>query len=168
VIHGRRFAGLLLVVPVAALALAACGPTPAPAPPPHVPCYDVGTAGATIAACHLNYATYTIDPNPFAQQVADSIAVLHTCANLGAHHTASSTLHAVYPAATSIGENLYCQWSSSGACPSNGDGATNAINAWLNSPPHRANMDGFVGASVVGGASCSAGYYIAVAQFHRP
>jgi len=44
------------------------------------------------------------------------------------------------------------------------------VNAWLASPPHRANMDNFVGASVVGGAACNAatGYYFAVAQFHSP
>ncbi|MBM3670627.1 MAG: CAP domain-containing protein [Actinobacteria bacterium] len=162
---------------VAALALtlvlgaAACKPKPAPAPPPLPPvlnCFDSGTGALTIAQCHINYATYSIDPNPFAQTVAATIAASGTCANLGSKHTPGATLLAVYAGATSVGENLFCSWTSSGICPSNAQGATSALNGWLNSPGHKANMDGFAGASVVGGAACNAGVYVAVAQFHRP
>ena len=168
-LHWRRAAAAVVLLPVAALVLTAC--LPPPPPPVTVSCGDAGTAGGSVAVCHLSYTSYMIDPNPFAQQVADSIASSGaTCANLAARHTPGPTLLAAYAGASSVGENLYCQTSGPGTCPSNAQGATNAVNAWLASPPHRANMDGFAGAWVVGGAACNpaTGYYFAVAQFHRP
>src|SRR5262249_44218694 len=107
----RRTANMAVVIPVGALVLSSCW-LPPPPPPVTVNCADAGTGGMTVAQCHLNYASYAVDPNPFAQQVADSIAASGaTCANLGVHHTPGSTLFAAYPQATSVAENLYCQTS---------------------------------------------------------
>jgi hypothetical protein len=150
----RRVATITLVLGAGSMVLTACLPPAPPPPPPTVTCSNAGTAGASVANCHIVYAYYQVDPNPFAQQVADLIAASGaTCANLEARHTSSGALFNAYPSAFSVGENLYCQ----GGCPSNAQGATNALNAWLASPPHRANMDTFVGAFVVGGAACNGG-----------
>lgn len=162
----RRIAGTGLAVFALAVGVAACKPKLAPAPAP-LNCWDVGTGAQTVAQCHINYATYSIDPNPFAQQVANNIAASATCSNLGSKHTQGAVLFAAYGGATGVAENLYCL-SGSGVCPSDAQGATSALNAWLNSPTHKVHMDSFPGSWVVGGAACNAGVYVAVAHYHRP
>jgi uncharacterized protein YkwD len=60
-------------------------------------------------------------------------------------------------------ENLYCWWNGSANCPASFLGAKQAINGWMNSAGHRANIDGHgtVGAAVI----CNSGHYFAAAHY---
>ena len=165
----RRIARIL-VLPVAALALSAC----VPSAPPTINCDSIGSNdyGVVLEWCHTRYHSYKIDNSSLAaQNLANSIASrATTCdSSLGNYHSTSAQLRSYYPAANRIAENLYC-WRAGGpnVCPEPHSAATGAMNAWLNSSGHRANMDNFSGQWVNGGGACnrSRGLWFAVVQFH--
>ncbi len=177
--HRRRLAGFV-ILPVAALALAACAPKPAPPPPPPptVSCTVGGTLSQAVEACHQKYRMYNLDSssNGAEATVARILATVTPSAcssSLASFHTSGATLMSYYPGASSASENLYCMYSSTGQCPSATLGATKAMNGWLASPGHKANMDSILSPSVNAAAGCVAspggtGVYIAVAHFHNP
>lgn len=176
----RKLAGLV-VLPVLALVLAACAPKPPPPPPPPitVSCTTGGTLSQAVEACHLKYRAYNVDTASNGAEATVS-RILSTitqaqCSGgaLGSYHTAGGTLMSYYPGATSASENLYCMYYSTGACPSSTLGATKAMNGWLASPGHFANMKAAASTSVNAAAGCvptssgGRGVYVAVAQFHN-
>ncbi len=154
--------------------------TTAPAPPS----CNGATHAIAIEQCHLTYRSYIVDTtSPSAQSTAARIAALITPAqcqsSLASFHSGSSNnptpnLRQQYPSATSVSENLYCLYFSTGACPTPAFGASHAVSAWLVSPGHKANMDSILSRAVNGGGACTAtsmggtGVYVAVAQFHNP
>jgi hypothetical protein len=125
-----------------------------------------------IEWCHLTYASFNLDgTNTSAQALADNLAAtMPSCSNLGSRHTPGATLLAQYPGSLGVGENLYCLGQGAGNCPSPTFGATKAMNAWLASPGHSANIHGFIGKWVNAAAACNpaTGLYFGVAQFHKP
>jgi hypothetical protein len=169
-----KIAGLAML-PIAAIVLGACGPAPAPAPAPTVACDNTAsTMGAAVEQCHLKYRSYSIDTtNSYAQTTALYISNFlsrSACStSLASYHNTGTALLNAYRPSTMVAENLYCSYFSSGACPSAQLGATQAMNGWLKSPGHKANMDNFAGKWVNGGAVCNpyTGVYVAVAQFHN-
>ncbi|MSO78242.1 MAG: hypothetical protein EXQ79_01380 [Acidimicrobiia bacterium] len=176
--HRRKLAGLVML-PVAALALGACAPKPAPPPPPPptVSCTVGGTLSEAVEACHTNYRAYNLDTanNGAEATVARILAAITptSCSSaLASFHSSGATLMGYYPAASSGSENLYCMYFSNGQCPSAALGATKAMNGWLASPGHKANMDSILSLWVNAAAGCvptasgGSGVYIAVAQFH--
>ena len=179
----RRVAGIMLM-PVAALVIGACAPKPAPPPPapppppPTVSCTVGGTLSDAVEQCHLKYKAYSLDTaNVSAQDKADSLIDMtpsQCSSSLGAFHTPGSTLIAQYPGSSAVAENLQCQYFSNGNCSGATFGATTAMNKWLASAGHKANLDNFAGKSVNAAAACRSvanggtGVYIAVAQFHSP
>ena len=165
----RRVTRTVIALPIAALALSACVSGPAPS---SVSCDGIVAKfnSPVVEQCHNRYRPYKMDvSSSAAQQKANSLASsLTSCANLSNYHTAGGTLLALYGGATSVGENLYCYGSGAG-CPSATFGATKAMNGWLSSTGHKANLDRFAGAWVNAGAACGgSGLYFAVAQFHAP
>ncbi len=176
----RKLAGLVML-PVIALALAACGPKPGapPPPPPTVNCTVGSTLSQAVEACHTNYRAYRLDTSSSGAEttVARMLATITpaTCSsNLGSYHTSGGTLLSYYPGGASASENLYCTYYSNGQCPSATSGATKALNGWLASPGHKANMDSILSPSVNAAAGCNPtsnggrGVYVAVAHFHNP
>ena len=176
----RKLAGLV-VLPVAALALAACAPKPPapPAPPPTVNCTVDGTLSQAVEACHSNYRAYRLDASSNGAEatvarILSTITPSQCSSSLGGYHTSGGTLMSYYPGATSASENLYCMYYSTGQCPAATLGATKAVNGWLASPGHKANMDSILSPSVNAAAGCvptssgGRGVYVAVAQFHNP
>jgi uncharacterized protein YkwD len=128
-----------------------------------------------LEQCHLKYRAYTLDSaSSFAEDRASYIAARitqGTCASTIAwYHVSGSTLLGAYPGSSAVAENLHCHYySGTTSCSSPTLGATKAMNAWLASPGHKANLDAFAGKSVNAAAACSAdGVYVAVAQFHNP
>ena len=176
--HRRKLAGLV-ILPVAAMALAACSPKPPPPPPPTVSCTVDGTLSQAVEACHLKYRAYRLDTTSngaeaTVQRILATITAAQCSSSLASFHTPGSTLLGYYPGKTSASENLYCMYYSTGQCPSATLGATKAMNAWLASPGHKANMDSILSPSVNAAAGCvptssgGRGVYVAVAQFHNP
>jgi hypothetical protein len=173
--RGRRIIRAVLVATVAGLVLAACVPKTSPPPPPAVDCSNVSASPYTysevVENCHNKYRTYKLDKaNASAGNKALSLAnSLSSCSSLSnSSHTPGATLLAQYPGSTSVGENLYC-WQGS-ACPPIANAASSAMNAWIKSTGHKANLDNFAGAWVNAAATCNTAkrMYVAVAQFHKP
>jgi uncharacterized protein YkwD len=161
--RGRITGGAVVLVAVGSLGLAGCFAPPPPPPPPQVSSCpsagDVtpnGTASVSnaIAQCHSNYKAYTVSStlNASAQAEAQERA--------GMQCTSGALVHSP-PAG--VAENLYCWYNGSANCPSASFGAVKAVNGWLASAGHKANIDSH---SVVGaGVICNAGHYFAVAHY---
>ncbi len=168
----RRVTSITVVLPIAALLLSACVPRTGAAPAA-VNCD--GIAGGhtwVLETCHNRYKAYKQDTtSPASQNLANWLAAnLTSCSNLGAYHSSGGALLAAYPGATSVGENLYCYGGAPGTCPTASFAATKAMNAWIASPGHKANLDNFAGTWVNAAAACNhaRGLYFGVAQFHKP
>ena len=167
----RRIARIL-ILPLAALLLSACVPRTGSAPA-SVSCD--GIAGGhtwVLETCHNRYRAYKQDTSSAAAQaLANWLAAnLTSCSNLGAYHSSGSALLAAYPGSTAVAENLYCYGGPAGVCPTATFGATKAMNAWIASAGHKANLDNFAGSWVNAAVGCNQarGLYFGVAQFHKP
>ena len=169
---GHRIIRAALVAPVAVIGLAACVPKTSPAPA-SVNCDGIaGTYSQVVEACHNRYRTYKLDTtNPSAGNHAlNLVNSMSSCSGLGTKHTPGPTLLAQYPGSTGVAENLFCWQGGANNCPPTTNAASTAMNAWIKSAGHKANLDNFAGAWVNAAAACSQakGLYIAVAQFHKP
>lgn len=157
----RRIAGgLAALVTIGSLGLAGC--LAPPPPPASVSCSDAGdaapgpsaTGANAISTCHQQVKPYTVSI-PLTISAINEAAerVNFACVN-------GSLVHSPPPG---VAENLYCWWNGTSSCPAANVGATKAVNAWLNSAGHRANIDNHssVGAAVI----CNNGHYFAVAHY---
>ena len=180
--RGRRTVASLAFVALAAGVLAACAPAPPPPPPAvTISCTVSGTLSDAVEACHQKYKGFTLDTSSTkAQDLANSLIGMTPgqCSSiLESFHSGLGgrpTLGSQYPSASSASENLYCWYSSTGNCPNATMGASNAMNGWIKSPGHKANLDSILSVSVNAAAVCNpvsrggTGVYVAVAQFHNP
>jgi hypothetical protein len=155
----RKIAGLTALGLGAVFVLAACGPTPTPAPPT-VSCNGGPTHTAAIESCHQQINPYSIDGN--LQQQAQ--ASINRYAG-SACPPAGGLQHQLGPSAQA--ENLYCKNYGTGACPSPQQFANDAVNAWLASPGHQANITNFAWGYLGAGYTCTAGHAFGGVQFHH-
>jgi hypothetical protein len=154
----RKIAGLTALGLGAVFVLAACGPTPAPAPPT-VSCNGGVTHVAAIESCHQQINPYSIDGNVEADAQASANRFnTATCAG-------GVLTHAIGP--HSQAENLYCKNYGTGACPSPQVFANDAVNAWLASPGHQANITNFAWGYIGAGYVCHAGQAFGAVQFRH-
>jgi hypothetical protein len=160
IVRSRIAGGLAALVIVGSLGLAGC--LAPPPPPSSVNCSDAGdvppgptaTGSNAIATCHQQIKPYTVSIGltVTAQSEAAERAGF-VCQN-------GALVHSPPPG---VSENLYCWWNGTSTCPTAGAAATKAVNGWLASAGHKANINGHssVGAAVI----CNSGHYFAVAHY---
>jgi hypothetical protein len=157
--RGRIAAGVVGLVAVGSFGLAGClGPAP---PSRTVSCSSAGdgtptnpaSASNAIAECHKQIKGYTTSSGLMStarSEAAERQGML--CQNGALVHSPPG----------GVAENLYC-WYTSAGCQGSDVSATKAMNAWLASAGHNANINNhnFVGA----GVTCTNGHYFAVAHY---
>ena len=158
--QGRIAAGVVGLVAIGSLGLAGCFGPPPPAPRT-VNCNPSGdatpgnpaSASNAIAECHKQVKGYTTSPglNWSAQVEANE--------RNGAVCQSGALVHSP---PGGVAENLYC-WYTGGGCPASQVGATKAMNAWLASAGHNANINNH--STVGAGVTCTNGHYFAVAHY---
>jgi uncharacterized protein YkwD len=160
----KRIAGLTALIVVGVAVLAGCRPAPAPAPappppPPTVSCNGASTYVAAIEQCLQQVNPYWVDPT------AEAVAQNNVNRYAGATCSSGVLQHVGVPAG--YGENLYCKFYGGPTCPSPQQFANDAVNAWLASPAHQANMTNFVGGGIGAGYTCTNGSAFGAVEFHH-